>query len=321
MREVAFIEQNKEKWVEYEQIISGKLKKSPDDLAYMYVQLINDLSFSQTYYPKSPLTSYLNFLASQIYQKVYKTKRIEKNRLVAFFKTEVPLTVYAHRKYLYFSFAVFFLFIGIGVISSIYDDTFVRLILGDDYVNMTIENIEKGDPMAVYQSGSNWGSAFMIILNNLWVGLRCYLFGIVGGLGTFLFVLYNAIMLGSFQYFFYEKNVLLESVQGIWLHGAMEIFGIVIEAAAGFVLGASILFPKTFSRMQSFKMGFRNSFIIYVSTIPFTIFAGIIEGYITRYAQQMPDVLNYTIIIGTLAIISYYYLFYPSKVYKKHVQH
>ncbi|PJR03494.1 stage II sporulation protein M [Avrilella dinanensis] len=321
MREVAFIKQNRDKWVEYEKVISGGVKKTPDEMADMYVQLINDLSFAQTYYPKSKLTKYLNFLSAQIYQKVYKTKRYDQNKFARFFKSDVPLTVYAHRKYVYFAFAVFFIFVGIGVISAAYDDTFVRLIMGDYYVNTTLENIKNGDPMAVYQSSSNWGSAGGITLNNLYVGLRCYLYGIAGGIGTLLFVIYNAIMLGSFQYFFYEEGVFMESVRGIWLHGSMEIFAIVIESAAGFILGASILFPKTYSRLNSFKIGFKNSFKIYISTIPFTIFAGIIEGYITRYAQAMPNILNYLIIFGTLGLISYYYLIYPKKVYQKLNKH
>ena len=317
MREVAFIKQNRDKWVVYEEVISGRVKKTPDEMANMYVQLINDLSFAQTYYPKSKLTKYLNYLSAQIYQKVYKTKRYEQNKFAQFFKVDVPLVVYAHRKYIYFAFAIFAIFVAIGVISSATDDTFVRLILGDSYVNKTLENIENGDPMAVYQSSSGWGSSFGITINNLQVGLRAYLYGVTGGIGTLLVVIYNAIMLGSFQYFFYEKEVFMESIRGIWLHGSMEIFGIVIETAAGFILGASILFPKTYSRLNSFKIGFRNSFKIYISTIPFTIFAGFIEGYITRHAQAMPNVLNYVIILGTLGLISYYYLVYPKKVYQK----
>ena len=91
MREVFFIRQNKEKWLEIEQVIDGKIKKNPDDLSSLYINLVNDLSFSQTYYPKSNTTIYLNHLSSQIFQKIYKTKRIEQNRLLYFFKTEVPL--------------------------------------------------------------------------------------------------------------------------------------------------------------------------------------------------------------------------------------
>lgn len=317
MREVAFIKQNKEKWLEFELAIFGKAKKNPDELANLYIQLMNDLSYAQTYYPKSKTVIYLNHLASQIYQKIYKTKRTEKNRFVEFFKTEVPLLLYDYKRYLLYAFVLFFATVAMGVVSARYDQNFVRLILGDDYVNMTLENIKKGNPMAVYGSGSNWGSFIGITMNNLFVGARCYLYGIFGGIGTFYIFLQNSLMLGSFQYFFYEQNVFWKSVRGIWIHGSMEIFAIVIESAAGFILGASILFPKTFSRMNSFKMGFKNSFKIFLSTFPFTIGAGFLEGFITRYSIDMPNWLSSFIILVTLGIISFYYLVYPFIVHKK----
>jgi uncharacterized membrane protein SpoIIM required for sporulation len=56
-------------------------------------------------------------------------------------------------------------------------------------------------------------------------------------------------MLGSFQYFFQTQGALSQSARGIWIHGAFEIFSMIIEAMAGLILGASILFPKTFSRL------------------------------------------------------------------------
>lgn len=317
MREVAFIKQNKEKWLEFEQAIFGKAKKNPDELASLYIHLVNDLSYSQTYYPKSKTVVYLNHLASLTYQKIYKTKREESNRFVYFFKTEVPLIVYQNRRYILYAFLLFFAFTAIGVVSAANDGAFVRLILGDQYVNMTLENIEKGNPVAVYKSGSNWGSAVGITANNLYVGIRCFVYGISAGLGTVFVLFSNCVMLGAFQYFFYEQGVFWESVRGIWIHGAMEIFAIVIEAAAGFILGASILFPKTYSRLTSLKMGFKNGLKILLSTMPFTFAAGMLEGFVTRYSPDMPRALNVFIILFTLALISFYYLIYPFMVHKK----
>lgn len=317
MREVAFIKQNKEKWLAFELAIFGKAKKNPDELANLYIQMMNDLAYAQTYYPKSKTVVYLNYLASQIYQKIYKTKRTEKNRVTYFFKTEVPLLLYQYRRYILYAFILFFVTVAIGVLSAKFDADFVRLILGDGYVNMTLENIQKGNPVAVYTSGSNWGSFIGITINNLYVGAKCYLYGILGGIGTFYIFLQNCIMLGSFQYFFYQENVFWQSVRGIWIHGSMEVFAIVIEAAAGFILGASILFPKTYSRFNSLKIGFKNSFKIFLSTFPFTISAGFLEGFITRYSIDMPNWLSVGIILSTLAIISFYYLIYPHIIHKK----
>lgn len=317
MREIAFIKQNKEKWLDFEQAIFGKSKKNPDEMASLYIHLINDLSYAQTYYPKSKTVVYLNYLASQIYQKIYKTKRVEKNRIVEFFSTEVPLIVYEYRRYLIYAFSLFFFCVGIGVVSAMCDVDFVRLILGDGYVNMTLENIQQGNPVAVYKSGSNWGSFIGITMNNLFVGARCYTYGIFLGIGTFLALLQNSIMLGAFQYFFYQQGVFWESVRGIWIHGSMEIFGIVIESTAGFILGASILFPKTYSRINSLKIGFKNSFKIFISTVPFTISAGFLEGFITRYSIDMPNWLSVFIILSTLSLIGFYYLIFPFIVHKK----
>ena len=317
MREVAFIKQNKEKWLNFEKAIFGKTLKNPDELASLYVHLVNDLSYAQTYYPKSKTILYLNNLAAKAFQKIYKTKREDTNRFLHFFKEEVPLIIYEHRRYLLYAFIIFLSFVVIGAVSAAYDDSFVRLILGDAYVNKTLENIEAGDPVAVYKSGSNWGSFIGITLNNLYVGIKAFLYGVFGGLGTGIIMLYNGIMLGSFQYFFYQEGVLWESVRGIWIHGAMEIFAIVIESAAGLILGASILFPKTFSRMTSFKMGVKNGVKILISTFPFTIAAGFLEGYVTRYSNVMPNWLSVGIILITLSLISFYYLVYPFMVNTK----
>jgi len=317
MREVAFIKQNKEKWLDFEKAIFGKTLKNPDELASLYIHLVNDLSYAQTYYPKSKTILYLNNLAAKAFQKIYKTKREDTNRFVHFWKVEVPLIVYQYRRYVLYAFVIFLSFVAIGALSAAYDDTFVRLILGDNYVNMTLENIEAGDPVAVYKSGSNWGSAIGITLNNLYVGMKSFIYGVFGGLGTGLVLLYNGIMVGAFQFFFHKEGVLWESVRGIWIHGSMEIFAIVIEGAAGLILGASILFPKTYSRLTSFKIGMKDGVKILISTFPFTIVAGFLEGYVTRYSNTMPNWLSVGIILVTLSIISYYYLIYPYLVHKK----
>nr|WP_311459405.1 stage II sporulation protein M [uncultured Capnocytophaga sp.] len=311
MREVAFIKQNKDKWLEVETVLNERKPISPDQMADYYVQLLGDLSFVQTYYPKSNTTIYLNFLVTQIYQKIYKTKRIEKNRLKFFFTDYIPMLAYKYRKLIYFSFILFFFFALVGALSAYYEPRYVRAIMGDMYVNMTLENIENGDPMAVYKQGSNWASAIEITFNNVKVAFYCFLFGITAGVMTFSTALQNGVILGAFMYFCYEMGEINAALRALWLHGAMEIFSIVIAIAAGFVLTGGILFPKTYSRMLSFKIAFREGVSLLFGTVPFFIAAGFIEGFITRYYYDMPLWLNLTIILGTLAVITYYFLIYP----------
>ena len=321
MREIAFIKQNKEKWLIVEQVILGKSQKNPDDLSSMYINLINDLSFAQSYYPKSKTTTYLNYLSAQIFQKIYKTKRVEKNRLLHFFDTEVPLVMFEYRRYLVYIFAFFFIFTFIGIISTHFDPEFPRLILGDDYVNMSLENIKNNNPTGVYSTGSDWGMMVMIVFNNLMVAAKMYMSGIFLGMGSLYALLQNCIMLGTFQTMFQNEGVLQQSAQGIWIHGAFEISAIVIVAMSGLILGTSVLFPKSYSRKDAFRKGVKDSFKIFISTVPFIITAGILEGFVTRFAQTMPLWLNLTLIFGCFALILFYFVVYPFIIYKKHNQY
>jgi uncharacterized membrane protein SpoIIM required for sporulation len=309
------VKQNKEKWIGFENALDNNVKINPDDLASYYIQLTNDLSYAQTYYPESKTLLYLNSLASQAHQKIYITKKESKSKIISFWRDEFPFFFYQYQKTLLYTFLIFMTAVIIGVVSTLNDDSFIRLILGDAYVNMTIENIENGEPMAVYKSGSNIGSFLGITINNIRVAIIAFALGAFFSVGTIYVLFSNGIMLGAFITFFYNYGI-LEKTTTVWLHGTFEISVIVIAGCAGLVMGNSFLFPKTFSRRIAFMKGAKDGLKIVVSTIPFFIIAGFIEGFITRYGEQMPSFLAYGIILVSLFIIVYYYIFYPIALQK-----
>ncbi|MEM7187278.1 MAG: stage II sporulation protein M [Bacteroidota bacterium] len=315
MREAAFVKQNKEKWIAFEKAILHNSKISPDHLADYYIQLTNDLAYAQTYYQGSKTLLYLNSIASQAHQKIYINKKESSNRLVTFWKYEFPLFFKQFHRTLFYSFLIFALATCIGIISTLNDDSFVRLILGDQYVNETLNNIESGDPTAIYKSGGELGTFLGITINNIRVAIIAYAFGVLISIGTAYVLFSNGVMLGAFFTFFYNRDLLFEASKSIWLHGTIEISVIVVAGCAGLVMGNSILFPGTYSRMSSFVKGAKDGLKIMISTIPFFIVAGFIEGFITRYSN-MPVWLAMTIIFASLSLIVFYYIIYPIKIHR-----
>ena len=315
MREAAFVKQNKDKWLRFENVLTNNVQLNPNELSDLYIEITDHLSYAQTFYPKSQTLQYLNGLASTAHQKIYKTRKEKKNRLYTFWVKEFPLEFYQYRRQLLIAFLISVLFTAIGAYSSATDGAFVRSILGDAYVNMTLENIDKNDPMAVYKSMGETNMFLGITINNIRVGLMCFSLGVIFGLGTVYILMNNFIMLGSFQYFFYEKGLLWESARTIWIHGTIEISVIIIAGCAGLVVGNSILFPKTYTRLTSFVKGIKAGLKIVISTIPFFIIAGFLEGFVTRHTE-MPDWLAILIIASSLALIVYYYVWYPKQLYK-----
>ena len=316
MREVAFVKQNKDKWATFESILSNKKQISPDELSNLYIEITDHLSYAKTFYATSNTELYLNSLASQAHQKIYKTKRESKNRIITFWETEFPLLFFYHQRELLIAFLVFGFFVLVGVFSAANEGDFVRSILGDSYVNMTLENISKGDPMAVYKQQGEFNMFLGITINNIKVAVMAFAYGVILGIGTLMIMMQNGIMLGSFQYFFYEQGVLWESVRTIWIHGTIEISVIIIAGCAGLVLANGMLFPKTYTRLESFKRAVVNGLKIMFSTVPFFILAGFLEGFVTRHTE-MPNFLAILIILLSLALIIFYYVIYPKQIHKK----
>jgi uncharacterized membrane protein SpoIIM required for sporulation len=310
MREASFVSRNKARWQEFEKALQNPQQTPPDKLAELFIQITDDLSFSRTQYPQSRTTQYLNSLGSKIHGEIYKNKKEEKNRFVLFWKTELPAVMYTVRKQLLYAFIIFFVAGVLGAVSVAYDDTFVRLILGDGYVNMTLENIKGGNPTEVYSSSREMDMFFMITLNNIMVSFRIFVLGVMASLGTGLMLFYNAVMVGTFIMFFYQESQLSQALPVIMLHGTIELTSIVIAAAAGFVMGNSILFPGTYSRLASFRMGAIKGLKIVMGLVPFFILAGFIESFITRYAFMHWSLKAGVIGLSTLLMI-YYFIIYP----------
>lgn len=316
MKEITFLNQNADKWQQFEALITAKGSSDPDLMADLFIKITDDLSYSRTNYPKSKTTEYLNSVAARVHQEIYKNKKEKSSRIITFWKYELPFIFKNSHKQLLYAFLIFTVSMFIGVLSSAYDDTFVRLILGNSYVNMTLENIDKGDPMAVYKSMNQVDMFFGITINNVYVAFMCFAMGLFFSFGTGAMLFYNGVMLGAFQYFFYAKGLLLQSVLVIWIHGTLEISAIVIAGCAGIVMGNSFLFPGTYSRGVSFVKGAKQGIKIVVGLVPVFISAGFLESFVTRYTQ-MPMWLSLTTIGSSLAFIIGYFIIYPIRLNKK----
>jgi len=312
MREALFVKQNSEKWKAYE----NSPATSPDEIADRFIEITNDLSYAKTFYPKSKTTSYLNGLASLLHQAIYKNKKEDKNRFVNFWKLELPTLFLTYRPQIIYAFLFFIISASIGALSAKYDDNFIRMIMGDSYVNMTNENIAKGDPFGVYKQTSETPMFLMIAANNSYVTLVMFISGILCAIGPVYYLLKNGIMLGSFEYYFFSKGLGLDSILVIWIHGTLEISAIIIAGAAGLVLGHGLLFPKTYTRFQSFKRSAKDGTKIALGLIPIILIAAFFEGFITRHTE-MPVWLSVSILAMSLIFIIWYVILYPITLSKR----
>lgn len=311
MREGQFIKRNKERWAEYEQPV-----EDPDELARRFTNLVDDLAYAKTFYPSGNTVRYINSLASNLYLSIYRNRKEKSRRLITFWTTELPLIMFRHRRILLYAFLFFMTFLLMGVLSSATDQSFVRSVLGDEYVDMTEHNIASGDPFNVYKTEDEFVMFLSIALNNIAVSFKCFLLGLTCSVGTIYLLFKNSLMIGVFEHMFVQHGLGIRFFLVVFIHGTLEISALVISGAAGLVLGNSILFPGTFTRMQSLQRGVKDGLKIMIGLIPVFTVAAFFEGFVTRHTG-MPLIASLFILFGSLTFVLYYYVFYPRLLNRK----
>ncbi|MCB0733741.1 MAG: stage II sporulation protein M [Bacteroidetes bacterium] len=309
MKESEFIDQNKDKWYGFEKRIE-KSNVDPDELRNIFIEITDDLSYSRSKYPNRSVRVYLNQLARQIFDRLSKRQKLSLEPIIRFYRHEVPHLMYLARTEMFISLFVFILAVLIGVYSSHQDPEFARIILGDHYVDMTSANIDANDPMAVYRTGRGMESFLRILLNNAQIDIMVLGFGLLFGVGALFVLIRNGIMLGVFQYYFYQHGGFQDSLLTIWLHGTIEISTIALMGGVGLLAGKGLLFPGSYSRAQAFRLNASRAAKLLLGVLPFTVVAAVIEGFITRQTGA-PDAIKLIFILICLAVVVFYFVYLP----------
>jgi uncharacterized membrane protein SpoIIM required for sporulation len=314
VREGLFIKKNIDKWRKYQY----EAPTDPDEMAQQFTELVNDLGYSKTFYPHSKVTQYLNDLASRIYLTIYRNKREESSRIARFFKTELPLTIRRHHREILYAFLIFVGFAIMAAFSAAHDETFVRGVLGDGYVEMTEDNISKGDPFGVYKHSNPANMFAYIALNNIYVSFQVFVWGFFLGIGTIYMLFSNGVMVGAFQYYFFAKSLGWQSILVIWCHGTLEISAIILSGAAGLILSNSLLFPGSHKRLHSLMHGAKDGLKLMIALVPILLVAAFLEGFVTRYSySSMPYWVSILILAVSFTFIIWYFVWYPIQVQRR----
>lgn len=312
LREGLFIKKNRSRWERLQQeTVAGA-----DETARDFVQLVDDLSYAKTFYPGSRLTRYINALATTIYLGIYQNRKEEKSLLLYFWKYQVPLTVYKHRRVMLFSFFIFFLFYTVGYFTAQQDPAFIREVFGNTYVDETEKNIAEGNPFGIYQGGNSFYMWIGIMINNIIVSFMYFGKGLVLGIFPLIELGKESMRVGVFHYMFASKGHAVGFLLAVMIHGLLELSAIVMACGAGAVMGISYLFPGTQSRLTAFKQGVKDGVKIVIGLLPVLVLAAFFEGFVTRH-YKMPLLLNLLLLFFSAVFGLYYFLLYPVQLKRR----
>lgn len=329
MKQEQFEALHRNEWEQFEDwlsVLSGSRKQLRQEASQrksypaLYRRVCHHLALARARRYSTGLQQKLNHMALEGHQYLYRQQDRVLLGIARFLAYGFPRAVRDHGRYLLLSCLMFFATgIATGLALIWYPDL-IFSIMEPSYV----ENMERMYDPANDVLGRERGSDSDVmmfgyyIFNNVSIGFRTFAGGLLFGLGTVFFLVFNGLVIGSVA----GHLTLAGYVETFWGfvsgHSSFELIAIVLFGAVGLALGRRLIAPGRKPRWLAVRDQARDSLpVIYGATMMLVI-AAFVEAFWSSTTWP-PVELKYTvgILLWTLHIL-YFVVFGRNESRKRH---
>ncbi len=274
-------------------------------LGELYRAVCADLMLAEEYDLPRDTVSYLHSLASRAHNAVYRAAGFHaRDWGRAFFQT-APRRLRSDPA-LRIATAAFWGALLITALLAAGRADFAREICGPAFLepidHMYAEPIGSATGRAL--RGSDTFMAGFYIQHNASIGLRCFAWGIVLGIGSLYELVSNAMIIGALAGHMATKPQAVNFFTFLTAHAPFELTAIIVSAAAGLRLGWGLIETKGQSRIGSLRREAAAALPALFAAVVLFVLAAFVEGYVS--ASPLPYRVKAAVAVGSAALIIAY---------------
>jgi uncharacterized membrane protein SpoIIM required for sporulation len=317
MKELEFAARRAATWARWDRWLSYTSQESSGvavdafplaELPSRFRELCHDLSLARDRDYSRPLQDELHRRVLQVHQHVYGARPRQGSAWLTFFLGAFPALVRREWQAIAVAACLFFIpfFGAIAVLQ--YAPDWVYVVLAPEQVGSveamyspTAEHV--GRPREATTDWMMWG---YYVANNIRIDFQCFAGGLVFGLGSVFFLIYNGLTIGAVAGHLTRIGY-IETFWGFVAgHSAFELVGVALSGGAGLILGGALISPGRRSRAAALRVRGAVAARLIAGAAVLTFIAAFIEAFWSPN-PAIPVPLKYSVgIIIWLWLIVYF---------------
>jgi uncharacterized membrane protein SpoIIM required for sporulation len=284
--------------------------EAANDWPRQYRQITHDLALAQSRAYSPELVDRLNLLALRGHQQFYGARGNLLASIVEFIGGGFPALV--RRESLVVWIAIALLFIPmLGMIALLqHFPEYVHYFLSPDQLRSYERMYNPGN--RAFGPQHNADSQLMMfgyyIWNNVRIDFQCFATGILFGLGSVFYLLFNGLQIGATAGYLTQQGFIQTFWGFVAGHSSWELLGAAISGAAGLKLGWALVAPGQFTRLDALKQAARPAVQLLFGAAGMTTCAAFVEAFWSSISST-PFGLKIGVGLGFWALFIAYFLF------------
>jgi uncharacterized membrane protein SpoIIM required for sporulation len=303
-----FVVQRERSWNELDLLLARERLDGAalSRLSALYREVCSDLMAARAAGFGSDLLGHLDGLAARSHASLYGHGGRRWRLGLRLLLEDFPRRLRESAPFMLASALLFFVPFALGLASTLLSPRFAEAVLPasqlEDMAEMYSKSMSEGR-----ETGTNAAMAGFYVMNNVGIAFRCFATGILYGIGSIFFLVYNGLTIGTVighvTAVGHGRNILAF----ICGHSAYELGAIVISGAAGLRLGYSLIATGNLTRLGSLRVASLGTVPLIAGAAAMLLIAAGVEAFWSP--SSLPYPVKYGFGAASLVVVLSFWVF------------
>lgn len=256
------------------------------------------------------LVAYLNSLVLDSHRYLYSHNKSSNWAIIEFLFSTFPYTLRKNRGFVGLSTALFLLPGLVAFLACLFGENTIYSLMPADNV---YEMESMYDPDSYGSDDRDSSSDILMfgfyIKNNIGIAFRTFAGGILFGLGSIFFLVYNGIVIGGVAGYLTHIGYHSTFYPFVIGHGSFELTAIVFAGAAGLKIGYALIKPGQKTRIRALQTVAKEAAIIMLGATVMLVIAAFVEAFWSS-TRAFPASIKYSVGAGLWFLVAFYFLYF-----------